>query len=77
MIHTEKIMEIVSKQGKKANYYKFLKICKISVEESGNINEEKYEEIRKLYNSRKGAGIITFKNGLEKFFNNKRPLGTW
>jgi DNA gyrase/topoisomerase IV subunit A len=63
-------LAILSENGKKANYYRFLAVCKKSVELHGKIDEENYEKVRITYNSRNGAGIINFKNALTKFFNN-------
>lgn len=62
-------LKVFSKNGKNANYYRFLAVCKKTIEKYGTITKEYYEKIRVKYNSRKGAGIITFNNALEKFFD--------
>jgi len=63
-------LNILSENGKKANYYRFLTVCKKTIELHGKLNEESYEIVRISYNSRKGAGIISFRNALNKFFDN-------
>ncbi|MEK6885213.1 MAG: hypothetical protein AABY22_36615, partial [Nanoarchaeota archaeon] len=68
--YRNKILVNLSEQGKKANYYRFLVVCKRAIELYGCINETNYEKAREVYNSRKGAGIIKFNVGFDKFFNN-------
>lgn len=63
-------LAILSENGKKANYYKFLVVCKKAIELYGNLDEENYEKVRIGYNSRKGSGIIRFNIALDKFFDN-------
>jgi DNA gyrase subunit A len=69
--------KIFSENGKNANYYRFLAVCRKTINKYGTITKEHYEKIRIKYNSRNGAGIITFNNALEKFFDNniKRVYG--
>lgn len=62
-------LNILSKNGKKTNYSRFLTICKKTIESYNKLNEENYEKVRVSYNSRKGAGIIRFDVALNKFFN--------
>ncbi len=68
--HRKFFLKILSENGKKANYYRFLATCRKTIKTYGDINEENYEKVRITYNSRKGAGIITFNNALNKFFGN-------
>ena len=63
---------ILSENGKKANLYRFLAVCRKAIEAYGGITSENYEKIRVNYNTRKGAGIIKFEEGLKKFFNNNQ-----
>lgn len=61
-------LPILADNGKKANYFRFLKVCKITIDDFGALNKENYEQVRVLYNRRNGAGIIKFDEGLRKFF---------
>tara|TARA_Y100000310_G_scaffold118295_1_gene117157 strand:- start:5084 stop:9079 length:3996 start_codon:yes stop_codon:yes gene_type:complete len=63
------VLPILSENGKKANYYRFLTICRKTIESYDNLDEENYEKIRVNYNSRKGAGIVKFSIGLNRFFS--------
>ncbi len=65
-----KIINVLSENGRKANYCRFLAVCRKTIEAYGDIKEENYENVRVSYNSRKGAGIIKFSVALGKFFNN-------
>ncbi len=64
------ILKILSKNGKLANYYRFLSVCKKTISLYNNLDEENYEKVRTSYNSRNGAGIMKFNAALEKFFGN-------
>lgn len=63
-------LPIFSRNGKNANYYRFLAVCRKTLDLHGEVTEEAYSQVRKTYNSRKGAGIIHFDLALKKFFDN-------
>lgn len=67
-------MPILSRNGKMANYFKFLTVCKKAVNMYGFLNEDNYEKARIRYNSRNGFGIIKFNKALNKFFDNDLNL---
>ncbi|MBI2110550.1 DNA gyrase subunit A [Candidatus Woesearchaeota archaeon] len=62
-------LNILSQNGIKINYNKFISICKKTIDLYGDLNEENYENVRKSYNSQNGAFVIKFKTGLTRFFN--------
>ncbi len=67
--YKNKILSILSENGKKANYYKFIIVCKKTFALYNQLNEENYEKVRISENYRKGSGVINFNVGLKKFFN--------
>jgi DNA gyrase subunit A len=68
--YREYFLPILSENGKNANYYRFLAVCRKTVELYGRVTEETYSAVRTTYNSRKGAGIIRFDLALSRFFDN-------
>ncbi len=62
-------LPILRENAKRSSYYLFLAVCKKVISEHRDLNLETYEEARKKYNTRKGAGIINYQNGLKKFFD--------
>jgi DNA gyrase subunit A len=63
-------LPILSENGKNANYYRFLAVCRKTIELYGRVTEGAYSAVRTTYNSRKGAGIIRFNLALSRFFDN-------
>ncbi|MBU2522969.1 MAG: hypothetical protein KKE23_01610 [Nanoarchaeota archaeon] len=67
-------LSIFSENGKMANYFRFITVCKRAIEKYGELTDENYEKTRINYNKRNGAGIIKFQDGLKKFFDGEVKL---
>ncbi len=64
----EYFLPILTENGKKAHYCRFLKVCEKAIGNHGSLNSETYEKERIKYGSRKGEGIIRFEKAVKKYF---------
>ncbi|MCK4453847.1 intein-containing DNA gyrase subunit A [Candidatus Parcubacteria bacterium] len=63
-----KSLNIISKNGKLNQKYRFLKLCKQILKKNKKITQEEYKKRSKNYG---GSCIISFEKAISKYFNNK------
>ena len=65
----DKFLPILKENGRKAHFYRFLKVCEKTVDKYGEITAFNYEKARSTYGSRNGEGIVTYEKAVNKYFS--------